>query len=75
MKIFARLNRAKLGDFDDLVLGLFLMAQYQGQLVVPDGGFYLRDSHADTFLKAGSSAALIPSSDQHHGAVFAPRAA
>lgn len=43
--ILARLNRAELGDFDALVLGFFLMAHFQGSVVVPDGGFYLRDSH------------------------------
>jgi hypothetical protein len=51
-KVFARLNRAELGDFDALVLGLFLMAQYQGQFIVPDGGFYLRDSHV-RFVREG----------------------
>jgi hypothetical protein len=44
-EIGARINRAELGDFDALVLGLFLMAQYHGQIIVPVGGFYLRDSH------------------------------
>lgn len=34
--ILARINRAELGDFDALVLGLFLMAHFKGQLVVPD---------------------------------------
>src|SRR4051794_14195679 len=33
--IVARLNRAELGDFDALVLGLLLMAQFKGQIVVP----------------------------------------
>ena len=51
-KVFARLNRAELGDFDALVLGLFLMAQYHGQIIVPDGGFYLRDSHV-RFVREG----------------------
>jgi hypothetical protein len=44
-RIVARINRAELGDFDALVLGLFLMAHFQGQLVVPDLGFYGRDGH------------------------------
>lgn len=44
--ILARVNRAELGDFDALVLGLFLMAEFTGQLVVPDFGFYGRDMHA-----------------------------
>jgi hypothetical protein len=43
--ILARLNRAELGDFDALILGLFLIGQFKGQVVVPDGGFYLRDTH------------------------------
>jgi hypothetical protein len=41
-----RTNRAELGDFDALVLGLLLMAQFKGQIVVPDFGFYGRDLHA-----------------------------
>lgn len=44
-RIVARLNRAELGDFDALVLGLFLMARFQGQLIVSDFGCYGRDSH------------------------------
>lgn len=44
--ILARINRAELGDFDALILGLFLIGHFKGQIVVPDGGFYLRDSHA-----------------------------
>lgn len=43
--ILARINRAELGDFDALLLGLFLMAHYKGQIVLPDGGFYLREMH------------------------------
>jgi hypothetical protein len=43
--ILARLNRAELGDFDALILGLFLIGHFKGQLVIPDGGFYLRDTH------------------------------
>lgn len=44
--ILARINREELGEFDALVLGLFLMEQYPGQLVVPDFGFYGRDVHS-----------------------------
>jgi hypothetical protein len=44
-KVFARLNRAELGEYDALILGLFLMAQFKGQIVLPDGGFYLREAH------------------------------
>jgi hypothetical protein len=43
--IVARINRAELGDFDALVLGLLLMASYKGQIIVPDFGFYGRDAH------------------------------
>jgi hypothetical protein len=43
--ILAKLNRAELGDFDALVLRLFLMAHFKGQVVVPDFGFYGRESH------------------------------
>jgi hypothetical protein len=44
--IQARINRAELGEFDALVLGLFLIGHYNGQVVVPDFGFYGRDAHA-----------------------------
>lgn len=50
-KIAARLDRAELGNFDALVLGLFLMAHYKGQLVVPDFGFYGRDVHESLILE------------------------
>ena len=43
--ILARINRAELGDLDSLVLGLFLMAQFDGQIVCPDFGFYGRECH------------------------------
>lgn len=43
--ILARINRVELGDFDALVLGLFLMSHYQGQFVIPELGFYGRDAH------------------------------
>jgi hypothetical protein len=41
----ARIDRAELGDFDALVLGLLLMAHFKGQIVVPDFGFYGRELH------------------------------
>lgn len=44
---FARLNRSELGDFDALVLGLLLTAHFQGQVVLPDFGFYGRDVHLE----------------------------
>jgi len=43
--VLARLDRAELGDFDCFVLGNFLISQFDGTVVVPDGGFYLRDHH------------------------------
>lgn len=43
--ILARLNRAELGDFDALILGLFLIEQFKAQIIVPDFGFYGRDVH------------------------------
>ena len=43
--IFARINRAELGDFDALILGLFLIGHFKGQVTVPDFGFYGRDVH------------------------------
>jgi hypothetical protein len=53
-RIQARINRAELGEFDALVLGLFLIANYKGQVVVPDFGFYGRDAH--TSLDTGEQA-------------------
>lgn len=43
--ILARINRAELGDFDALILGLFLIEQFKGQVIVPDFGFYGRETH------------------------------
>jgi len=43
--ILARLNRAELGDFDCYVLGNLLISQYQGQVVIPDFGFYAAPFH------------------------------
>jgi hypothetical protein len=43
--VIARIDRKELGDFDALVLGLFFIAQSKGQLLVPEGGFYLRPLH------------------------------
>lgn len=44
-KVFARLNCAELGGFDALVLGLLLISNYKGQIVLPDAGFYPPDGH------------------------------
>lgn len=43
--VIAKLDRAELGDFDAFVLGTLLIGQSQGQVLVPDGGFYLRPFH------------------------------
>lgn len=43
--VLARLNRAELGDFDALVLGLLLINHCKGQVVIKDFGFYGRDGH------------------------------
>lgn len=44
-KVFARLNRAELGDDDSLTIGLFLIAHYDGQLIIPAFEFYARPPH------------------------------
>src|SRR5471032_1529687 len=44
--IVAKISRKELGDLDALVLGLLLMSQAQGQIIVPDLGFYGRDFHS-----------------------------
>ena len=43
--ILARVNRKELGDFDSLIIGLLLMAHFEGQVIVPDFGFYGRECH------------------------------
>jgi hypothetical protein len=43
--ILARVSRKDLGEFDALVLGLFLMSHFKGPVIVPDFGFYGRDAH------------------------------
>lgn len=35
-----------MGEFDALVLGFFLIRHFEGQIVVPDFGFYGRDVHS-----------------------------
>jgi hypothetical protein len=44
--IVAKINRAELGDRDARILGALLIAQFKGQITVPDFGFYARDFHA-----------------------------
>jgi hypothetical protein len=43
--VLARIDRAVLGDFDAFVLGSLLISQFKGQVILPDGGFYLREHH------------------------------
>ncbi len=43
--VVARIDRAKLGDFDAFMLGTLAIGQAQGQVIVPDFGFYGRPSH------------------------------
>ena len=43
--VIARLDRAVLGDFDAFVLASLLISQFNGQVIVPDAGFYLREHH------------------------------
>ncbi|MGA8902705.1 hypothetical protein [Bradyrhizobium sp.] len=45
--ILARLNRKDIGEKAALTIGLFLIGQYGGQLVIPDFGFYGRDVHSN----------------------------
>jgi hypothetical protein len=41
----ARIDRAELGPFDANALGLFLIAQFPGQIIVPNYGPYARPFH------------------------------
>lgn len=43
--VIARIDRAELGDFDAFIIALLLIGQAKGQVIVPDGGFYLRPLH------------------------------
>lgn len=43
--VVARLDRSRLGDFDAFIIALLLIGQHKGQVIVPDGGFYLRPLH------------------------------
>ena len=54
--ILARVNRAELGEFDALVLGLLLMSHFEGRLVIPDLGFYGRDAHVSLMREERLSA-------------------
>jgi hypothetical protein len=43
--IFARLDRREIGEKAALTIGLFVIASFERQLVIPDFGFYGRDAH------------------------------
>lgn len=43
--VLARISRAELGDFDAFVLANMLIQHFPGQIVISDGGFYLREHH------------------------------
>jgi len=45
--IVARIDRAQIGDFDAFLLASLLIGQFQGQVIVPDFGFYGRDFYSD----------------------------
>lgn len=83
--VLARLNRKELGDRTALILGLLLIAQFKGQIVIPDFGFYGRDAHIGLIreerLIAGvnfldelsprlRNAVLLIKDKQGHGALY-----
>jgi hypothetical protein len=43
--IVARIDRAKLGDYDAFILASLLISQFKGQIIIPDFGFYARPFH------------------------------
>ena len=46
-RICALLDRAKIGEKPALIIAFMLMSFYKGQIIIPDGGFYLRDAHSN----------------------------
>lgn len=44
-RVVLRLDRAMIGDFDAFVLACLAIQQFKGQIIVPDGGFYIKDIH------------------------------
>lgn len=63
--VLARINRAELTDFDALVLGLFLINRCKGQIIIPAGEFYLRETHVnlvreDRLITGITSFASVP---------------
>jgi hypothetical protein len=47
--IVARINRADLGEDDARILSSLLISQFKGQIIIPDFGFYARDSYISLF--------------------------
>jgi len=47
----ARISRAKLGLKDARILTYFLMSYYKGQIILPDAGDYLTDTHINLLLE------------------------
>ena len=43
--VIVRLNRAEIGDYDAFLLGSLLIGQHKGQVIVPDFGFYGRNTN------------------------------
>jgi hypothetical protein len=54
----AKLDRAVLGDFDAFLLGSLLIGQHQGQIIVPDFGFYGRPLHLSLIRQGRLTAGL-----------------
>lgn len=54
----AKLDRAELGEFDAFVLGSLLIGQHQGQVVVPDFGFFGRPLHVSLIRQDRLTAGL-----------------
>ena len=44
--VVVKLDRASIGDFDAFLLASLLIGQHQGQIIVPDFGFYGREYHS-----------------------------
>jgi hypothetical protein len=61
--VVARIDRAELGDFDAFVLASLLIGQYQGQVIVPDFGFYGRDFYTAFIRQNRLTAALTSLSE------------
>jgi hypothetical protein len=62
-QIVARLDRAELGDFDAVVIANLLIGQFQGQIIVPDFGFYGRDFHTTLIRQDRLTAGLTSLSE------------